>query len=590
MLLKSRIKYILCCIGMCYGFWLYKSQNRVPIKTIPINTRPIRVNGLDDTVCKKHQQTGDTFYSSGTHFNPLNETYLNTSYVQILTHGMIRGFDINSKISTVRFEKKNALFRGMYSTNKRFVYLLTPEFDIKNPSRFLIMDKAFNVVDNIEAAGTFDGHDMVKYGDIVYVVSTGTGTLQVYNAFDFSLIRSHVIGTRWDHINTIAVSSSSVYVMFNKKNVEASEIIVYDRFSFDIFKRYKNIGWSAHGLSLWEDYIVSLDSLGGHVVLVDDSGEVKPVWTCKDNCFLKGLVVIDNTACFGKSPPQKRMLGRLTVQCDVICIDLSTNQAVQTKLKTNGLINQIVHPGNLVHFTPKLMKVKNKDLEGRRAPTYKMLGPIDIYDTRKFFLKHWDYLFGTERFEYDELFANYKAVALFPGVRHIRVIFSFSKTFKLSVNNDQSIELPIAWKVLKPVILPMLDSLFKRLKVPNWETKILRLQFNLIPPGAEVKPHVDMGFYATNAHRIHIPIFGTKCVKFMQRRNGWREVPFKEGEAFEINNRRQHRVQQHGPYPRVTFIIDYLDRPCSSYAVLHDDMKSMDETKYLDIHRWRNEL
>eukprot|EP01052_Picozoa_sp_SAG31_P048763 SAG31_NODE_10355_length_1149_cov_1.282857_1_plen_71_part_00 len=39
-----------------------------------------------------------------------------------------------------------------------------------------------------------------------------------------------------------------------------------------------------------------------------------------------------------------------------------------------------------------------------------------------------------------------------------------------------------------------------------------------------------------------------RCVQFQQQRaeGGWSEVPFQEGEAFEINNLIQHRVQQSG--------------------------------------------
>ena len=39
----------------------------------------------------------------------------------------------------------------------------------------------------------------------------------------------------------------------------------------------------------------------------------------------------------------------------------------------------------------------------------------------------------------------------------------------------------------------------------------------------------------------------------------WVEVGFKEGEAFEVNNRMLHRVRQTGPYERVTLIVDLLD-------------------------------
>ena len=48
----------------------------------------------------------------------------------------------------------------------------------------------------------------------------------------------------------------------------------------------------------------------------------------------------------------------------------------------------------------------------------------------------------------------------------------------------------------------------------------------------------------------------------------WIELPFKEGEAFEVNNTIPHRVDQTGLCDRVTMVIDLGDRPCDEYAVL----------------------
>jgi hypothetical protein len=118
------------------------------------------------------------------------------------------------------------------------------------------------------------------------------------------------------------------------------------------------------------------------------------------------------------------------------------------------------------------------------------------------------------------------------------------------------------------------------------------------------------------SHRIHIPLFIPKCVLFQQHRAGfrkteggmdgaqqekqwvdlsdaeqtalagvtgsqalvetwgqhsgkvtpeWVEIPFKEGETFEVNNIIKHQVQQTGPFDRVTMIIDLMDKPCSKY-------------------------
>ena len=39
--------------------------------------------------------------------------------------------------------------------------------------------------------GTFDGHEVVRYGDLVYVVSTETGAINVYDAHTHALVRKH---------------------------------------------------------------------------------------------------------------------------------------------------------------------------------------------------------------------------------------------------------------------------------------------------------------------------------------------------------------------------------------------------------------
>lgn len=35
---------------------------------------------------------------------------------------------------------------------------------------------------------------------------------------------------------------------------------------------------------------------------------------------------------------------------------------------------------------------------------------------------------------------------------------------------------------------------------------ILRMQFAMVPPGAEIKTHQDNGGWARRSHRIHVPI------------------------------------------------------------------------------------
>ena len=159
--------------------------------------------------------------------------------------------------------------------------------------------------------------------------------------------------------------------------------------------------------------------------------------------------------------------------------------------------------------------------------------------------------------------------------------------------------------------------------MPDYASRVLRLQMNRLPSGARVHPHADRGYYSTNAHRYHIPVIASRCVRFehesgngvgngsgdasarraasssssssstpqalgrqlklrgrgcimshacttgkayratvrrLEDASSWDEIPFKEGEAFEVNNVIKHRVEQTGPWERVTLIIDLLDQ------------------------------
>ena len=121
--------------------------------------------------------------------------------------------------------------------------------------------------------------------------------------------------------------------------------------------------------------------------------------------------------------------------------------------------------------------------------------------------------------------------------------------------------------MLRGVLLPIFDELFgRRLGLgADYESRILRAQLNRMTANSTIRQHRDVGYYATNAHRYHIPLIIPKCVRFAHvlENDGseWAEIPFKEGEAFEVNNRIVHRVEQSGPFERVTLIVDLLEGP-----------------------------
>lgn len=62
--------------------------------------------------------------------------------------------------------------------------------------------------------------------------------------------------------------------------------------------------------------------------------------------FLKGLMVMDDVAYFGISPPMERQdRDGQTVMCDLVAVDLSTrNEIFRRRLQTHGLLNVVSAP------------------------------------------------------------------------------------------------------------------------------------------------------------------------------------------------------------------------------------------------------
>jgi len=214
---------------------------------------------------------------------------------------------------------------------------------------------------------------------------------------------------------------------------------------------------------------------------------------------------------------------------------------------------------------------------------------VDVTELRALTLLHWADLWGGSH-SWLHLFPglpNYGKV--FRGVQNAKLIFSCSpEALRRSAlaraappgalgalpwpQTQRWRVLFPAWRRFSAALLPLLDELFgRRLGLgPEYRNRLLRVQMNRMPRGADIARHQDRGFYATTAHRYHIPVLIPKCIRFShvrQRAEGeagqeaWQEIPFKEGEAFEVNNRIPHRVTQTGPYERVTLIIDLLDGP-----------------------------
>jgi len=109
------------------------------------------------------------------------------------------------------------------------------------------------------------------------------------------------------------------------------------------------------------------------------------------------------------------------------------------------------------------------------------------------------------------------------------------------------------WPRLADVALPLMDDIISRLYPPGGT--VIRAMAAKLLSGKKITPHVDKhpSFHA--GHRIHVPITTNPRVRFMI---DGRPYQFKIGEAYEINNQKNHSVMNSGSEDRITFIFDYV--------------------------------
>jgi hypothetical protein len=73
--------------------------------------------------------------------------------------------------------------------------------------------------------------------------------------------------------------------------------------------------------------------------------------------------------------------------------------------------------------------------------------------------------------------------------------------------------------------------------------------------GCGINAHQDLNFSLTHSHRVHLPIVSNDRVRFSV---GSETINMREGEIYEINNRRVHSVQNDGSADRIHLILDFV--------------------------------
>ncbi len=109
------------------------------------------------------------------------------------------------------------------------------------------------------------------------------------------------------------------------------------------------------------------------------------------------------------------------------------------------------------------------------------------------------------------------------------------------------------WKRIADNALPLMQEIIRNHYPEGGE--VIRAVAASLAAGAIIKAHNDVHQSFHCAHRIHVPITTNPKVWFTI--NG-RPYQFKLGQAYEINNQKQHSVVNKGTEDRITFIFDYI--------------------------------
>lgn len=154
-------------------------------------------------------------------------------------------------------------------------------------------------------------------------------------------------------------------------------------------RRVPGVGLKSHGVVQWRNYIVSLDSDNGSLMLIDprlfptrnqsDAASAYKskltwrLWSVQEpGIFLKGLTVVDDIAYFGIAPSQTRQARESTnLNCELGAFDLIEGVLLWRKqVMTKGLLNVVAAPQLQVESTAVAVWVSNAGLGYRATPEY----------------------------------------------------------------------------------------------------------------------------------------------------------------------------------------------------------------------------
>jgi len=132
------------------------------------------------------------------------------------------------------------------------------------------------------------------------------------------------------------------------------------------------------------------------------------------------------------------------------------------------------------------------------------------------------------------------------------------------------------WDRLADVAVPVMQEIIKKHYPTGGE--VIRAMAAKLLAGGKIKAHCDVHESFHCGHRIHVPITTNPRVCFTI---DGRPYQFEVGQAYEINNQKQHSVMNKGSEDRITFIFDYV--PPGPLAYVANKGKRRPESQHTPI-------
>lgn len=120
----------------------------------------------------------------------------------------------------------------------------------------------------------------------------------------------------------------------------------------------------------------------------------------------------------------------------------------------------------------------------------------------------------------------------------------------LTWNNGEEFVPVTKNKELYEIVLPIIKELEERMCGKAARVLLIRLNAN-----KDVTEHVDSGDYLNTVRRFHIAIITNENVFYTVNKE---KINMKEGECWEINNRKPHSVDNNSNQDRVHLLIDIM--------------------------------